>query len=213
MLFIWLSQRKLVTLPLLSLLMLQRYAILFIRKANDKHLCLYKHHLTKSAVYTLLYGAMDDLSNFIAGASMAISFVSMLGALAVYIVHEKMIKAQTKLINDFQLAEYKKKQEDEKKASLRAEIYKMGDNWRVIVQNEGVAPAKNIRLVSDDLNIKNGIVVINQEIVPFPILNRNDRFHIDIGLTEGCNMKPTIELIWNDDFSYDRSVSQALCFP
>ena len=80
------------------------------------------------------------------------------------------------------------------------------------MQNEGVAPARNVRLLSPGLTPEEGrIKIMNESILPYPILNRNDRFYLDLCLMEFHDIKPFIQLFWDDDYDVDRNIIQALC--
>lgn len=126
--------------------------------------------------------------------------------------YEKNIKRMDEKIKDFQLEEYRRKEEEEKKAILRAEVFHIGKGWKVSIINEGKCQARNIRIISSDLTSETGrIHIMNEPIVPYPVLNRNDRFYLDLCLMQGHNIKPTIHLVWDDDFGTNRTITQSLC--
>lgn len=155
---------------------------------------------------------MDGLSEIMAWASSGFAIASAIYTLAMGVRYDKNIKRMDERIKDFQLEEYRRKECENKKALLRAEVFHIEGNWKVSVTNYGKAQARNIRLISADLNVESGrIHIMNEDIIPYPILNTNDRFYIDLCIMESHNVKPVIRLVWDDDSGTDNSVSQALC--
>jgi len=156
--------------------------------------------------------SMDDLSNIIAGISAGVAFISAIFTGFMFYRYDKRLKEQEQKINDFQLKEYARKEIESKKASLRAEVFCINGEWKIMIQNEGVAPARNVRLLSPGLTPEEGrIKIMNESILPYPILNRNDRFYLDLCLMEFHDIKPVIQLFWDDDCDVDRNIIQALC--
>ena len=121
------------------------------------------------------------------------------------------MKEQEKALYDFQISEYKRKEEESKKAILRVDVITIANEWKVIITNEGESPAKNIRMESQEMNHDNGIIMYNEDVLPFPILNKGERIYIGLWLSLGYNTKPVIKLIWDDNFGIGRSVETALC--
>lgn len=155
---------------------------------------------------------MDDLSNIIAGISAGVAFISAIFTGFMFYRYDKRLKEQEQKINDFQLKEYAQKEIESKKASLRAEVFCINGEWKVMIQNEGIAPARNVRLLSPDLTPEGGrIKIMNEPILPYPILNRNDRVYLDLCLMEAHSIKPVVNLFWDDDYDANRSLTQALC--
>lgn len=156
---------------------------------------------------------MDDVSNVIAGMSAGIAFISAIFTGFMFYRYDKRLKEQEQKINDFQLREYAQKEIESKKALLRAEVFHINGEWKISIQNDGIASARNIRILSSDLTPEGGrIKIMNEPILPYPILNRNDRFYLDLCLMEFHSIKPVINLFWDDDYDANRSLTQALCF-
>ena len=155
---------------------------------------------------------MNDLSNIIAGISTGVAFISAIFTGFMFYRYDKRLKEQEQKINDFQLKEYAQKEIESKKASLRAEAFCINGEWKVMIQNEGIASARNIRLLSPDLTPEGGrIKIMNEPILPYPILNRNDRVYLDLCLMEAHSIKPVVNLFWDDDYASNRNLKQALC--
>lgn len=153
-----------------------------------------------------------EFSNVLAGLSAGIALASSVYTLVMGIRYDKSVKKMDEAIKKFQLSEYRKQEEESKKAKLRAEVFHIGNEWKVSIINEGKGQARNVRIQSEDLNVEEGgIYIFNGPIVPYPVLNTNDRFYLDLALAEFRNIKPTMNIIWDDDSGSDRSVFQALC--
>jgi hypothetical protein len=74
-----------------------------------------------------------------------ISTIALLLSFYTYFKHDKKIKNQSKLINEFQLLKLKKESESEKKAIIEANVIKGEKGKRTIkVYNKGKAVAKNV---------------------------------------------------------------------
>jgi len=103
-----------------------------------------------------------------------------------------------------------------KKALIRAKGYKtmFGKSWRVKIWNDGEATATNIRFISKDLEkLDCGIYLnIDNDIFPYPILNKGDSFEIPASLCEGCNPAPIIKFIWDDEYRKNNEREQVLEF-
>ena len=99
---------------------------------------------------------MDDLSNIIAGISAGVAFISAIFTGFMFYRYDKRLKEQEQKINDFQLKEYAQKEIESKKASLKAEVFCINGAWKVMIQNEGIASARNVRLLSPDLTPEGG---------------------------------------------------------
>lgn len=155
---------------------------------------------------------MDDLSNIIAGISAGVAFISSIFTGFMFYRYDKRLKEQEQKINDFQLKEYAQKEIESKKASLRAEVFYINGEWKVMIQNVGIASARNIRVLSSGLTTEAGqIKIMNEPVLPYPILNRNDRFYLDLCLMENHSIKPVVLLFWDDDYDINRSIEQVLC--
>lgn len=155
---------------------------------------------------------MDGLTDIMAWTGSGFAIASALFTLFMGIRYEKNIKRMDEKIKDFQLEEYRRKEEEEKKAILRAEVFHIGKEWKISIINEGMCQARNIRIMSSDLTSENGrIQIMNEPIIPYPVLNRNDRFYLNLYLMEFHNIKPVIHLVWDDDSGINRTITQSLC--
>lgn len=155
---------------------------------------------------------MNELSEIMAWVSSGFAMASAIYTLAMGIRYDKNIKRMDEKIKDFQLEEYRRREHESKKALLRADVFHIEGKWKVLITNCGKSQARNIRLESADLTVESGrIRIMNDGITPYPMLNMNDKFYIDLCLMERHNIKPVVRLVWDDDSGADNSVTQALC--
>ncbi len=84
-----------------------------------------------------------------------ISTIALLLSFYTYFKHDKKIKNQSELINEFQLLKLKKESESEKKAIIEAHVIKGDKGKRTIkVYNKGKAIAKNVAVTfPEDQNV------------------------------------------------------------
>lgn len=155
---------------------------------------------------------MDGLNDIMGWVGSGFAIASAVFTLFMSIRYEKNIKRMDEKLKDFQLEEYRRKEEEEKKAILRAEVFHIGKEWKISIINEGRCQARNIRIISSDLTSETGrIQIMNEPIIPYPVLNRNDRFYLNLYLMEFYNIKPVIHLVWDDDYGINRTITQSLC--
>ena len=101
-----------------------------------------------------------------------------------------------------------------KKAVIRAKGCKSGASWIVMIWNDGRATAKNIKMVSNDIeeNYSEIDLMFPKDKFPYPLLNSGDGFEIRASLDGGRNPNPIIKFIWDDDFRKDNEREQVLEF-
>lgn len=150
------------------------------------------------------------MSLMLSVAGVVISLTSVAFSVWVYNKYDKRIKEQEEKLNRFQLEEYKAKVEDSKKAILRADAFILDGRWCILVRNNGMSPARNIRILFDE-DDKGGIEFATPSLLPYPILNMNDSFRLRLSTMIGHNIKPVIWMLWDDESSNDRFVEQSLC--
>lgn len=102
---------------------------------------------------------MEDLNNIMGWVGSGFAIASTIYTLAMGIRYDKNIKRLDEKIKDFQLDEYKRREEEGKKALLRSEVFHVGKEWKVSIINEGLCQARNIRIISGDLTHESGIVI------------------------------------------------------
>lgn len=135
--------------------------------------------------------------------------ISVFAGIYSWVTRRKLDKQQLQ-INDYTLLKNKKIEENEKKAIVCANTFKINESWRIRVYNKGMGTARNIRIHSKDITEPNSGIRLLIKQTSYPILNKDDHFDIVMMLFEGHAYSPIIKLVWDDDFGNDRSREQAL---
>jgi hypothetical protein len=140
------------------------------------------------------------------------AFVVSLGALIfsayTYSKHDKKIKAQEQIINDYQINKIAKENEESKKASIRGNIIKGDKGKRTLkVYNCGKATARDIRVEGLDMG---SFVVMRNDLFPYELMNPQDYTEVFIWVVKGSPSTIKLKYIWNDDFGQNNEFEQVL---
>ena len=140
------------------------------------------------------------------------AFVVSLGALVfsayTYSKHDKKIKAQEQIINDYQINKIAKENEEIKKASIRGNIIKGDRGKRTLkVYNCGKATARDIRVEGLDMG---SFVVMRNDLFPYELMNPQDYTEVIIWVVKGSPSTIKLKYIWNDDFGQNNEFEQVL---
>ena len=139
--------------------------------------------------------------------SFILSIIAILGTAFTYFKHERKIKAQEKLINDYQLDKIEEEKIQRKQAVIRASLIKGNKGQRILrVYNKGKATAKNIRLVIKD----EPDYYYASNPFPFPALNEGENVDLNIFLHMGSPNNISFEILWNDEYSDDNVHRQTI---
>ena len=130
------------------------------------------------------------------------AFVVSLGALVfsayTYSKHDKKIKAQEQIINDYQINKIAKENEESKKASIRGNIIKGDKGKRTLkVYNCGKATARDIRVEGLDIG---SLAVMRNDLFPYELMNPQDYTELIICIVKGSPSTIKLKYIWDDDF-------------
>ena len=89
-----------------------------------------------------------------------------------YSKHDKKIKAQEQIINDYQINKIAKENEESKKASIRGNIIKGDKGKRTLkVYNCGKATARNIRVEGLKCD---GVIIMQDNLFPYELMTSMD---------------------------------------
>lgn len=139
-------------------------------------------------------------------AGLVISILAILFTLYTYCKHDKKIKDQTKLINDYQLQKIEKESIEEKKAKIKTEIEVVDNGNKILViSNVGKSIAKDLDVTfseNEDLYVLDNPCPIN--------LNPTNNIRISMLISEFCSNKQDITIKWKDDFSEKNNETQTL---
>lgn len=129
--------------------------------------------------------------------SLIISLVALFASVATYLLHDRRLKKQERLINDHQIQKINQEQDDNNKAIIKAHVVKHQKGKREIkVFNAGKAVAKNVNL--EILTNLNGMSVDNFDIFPYEFMNPQEGTQFLIFLYEGPVNVIKIKTSWDD---------------
>ena len=140
------------------------------------------------------------------------AFVVSLGALIfsayTYSKHDKKIKAQEQIINDYQINKIKKEDEESRKANIKGNIYP-GNKGKLILKvfTSGKAIARNIRVEGLDVD---SLIVIGKELFPYELMNPQDNTELTLWITKDSPSTIRLRYIWDDDFGQNNEFEQVL---
>lgn len=140
-------------------------------------------------------------------ASIIISILALIGTVYTYFVHDRKIKRQESIINEYQLAKFKEEKEEGKKALISGNIIKTERSQRVLkIYNKGKATATNINIQGLDIRE----IELQDNILPYELLNPQDYAQIKFLII--MNAPSTIKLTytWDDAYQTGNSSTQIL---
>ena len=125
-----------------------------------------------------------------------------------YFKHDKKIKAQEQIINDYQINKIAKENEESKKASIRGNIIKGDRGKRTLkVYNCGKAAARNILVEGLDIE---SLAVMRNGLFPYELMNPQDYTELIICIVKGSPSTIKLKYIWDDDFGQNNEFEQVL---
>ena len=125
-----------------------------------------------------------------------------------YFKHDKKIKAQEQIINDYQINKIAKENEESKKASIRGNIIKGDKGKRTLkVYNCGKATARDIRVEGLDIG---SLVVMRNDLFPYELMNPQDYTEVVIWVVKGSPSTIKLKYVWDDDFGQNNEFEQVL---
>lgn len=125
-----------------------------------------------------------------------------------YFKHDKKIKAQEQIINDYQINKIAKENEESKKASIRGNIIKGDRGKRTLkVYNCGKAAARNIRVEGLKCD---GIIIMQENLFPYELMTSLDYTELTMCLLMGYPATIKLKYIWDDDFGLNNEFEQVL---
>jgi len=138
------------------------------------------------------------------------SICGIIGGLFMYYHHDKRIKKQEQLLNDFQIKQYRKAEEQEKQAKVECAIIHVDNGTRKVrFYNSGLADAYNVRVEILNSNNLDRIVLLGKWGPYDLITSRNGSREEKIMLNNGYPDVLKLRIMWDDDFENDRSIIQS----
>ncbi|TXJ28089.1 MAG: hypothetical protein E6Q24_07110 [Chitinophagaceae bacterium] len=148
----------------------------------------------------------SSLISFLTDPSFYVALVALLLSVWIYFAHDKRIKRQETLINQFELERLMLEKELQKKANLEILIDDSQSARKdLIIVNTGKNLASDIRISIEENEGIEGFI-ITERILPFE-LQPNQRRTITLFLHTGSPDCVTATLKWNDEYKADNEVT------
>lgn len=144
----------------------------------------------------------------VAIAALVVSLGTLIFSAYTYSKHDKKIKAQEQIINDYQINKIAKENEESKKASIRGNIIRGDRGKRTLkVFNCGKAIASNIRV--EGLNT-DSLAVMRNDLLPYELMNPQDYTEVILCIVKDSPSTIKLKYIWDDDFGKNNEFEQVL---
>ena len=138
-----------------------------------------------------------------------IASISLLFTLFTFFFYEYRLKKLDIILKDYEVKTIAKKEEDDKKAYIKANIVKSDKGERIIkIYNDGNSKASNVRI--ELMCDYSSTFISGTEKFPFALLNPKENTEIRLHLTNASPDTITIFLFWDDDFGNNRKHEQIL---
>lgn len=137
-----------------------------------------------------------------------VSFAALGVSIFTYFKHDKKLKAQERVINEYQINKIKKEDEENKKAYIKGNTC-TGNRGQTVLKifNCGKAIARNIRVEGLDAD---SLIVIGKDLFPYELMNPQDNTELTIWITKDSPTTIKLKFIWDDDFKQDNEFEQVL---
>ena len=141
----------------------------------------------------------------------AMAALAILGSIFVYFRHDNRIKKQEKILNDLQIKQFQKVEEQEKQAKVECNIIKEGKgNAKIRFYNSGLSDARNVRIDILNRNELDNSIIIHNEWGPYQLMTpRNGYREESFSLYEGHIKELILRITWDDDYGNNRSLLQS----
>lgn len=139
--------------------------------------------------------------------SLAISLLAIIASVFTYIVHDRRLKRQEILINDYQLRKNLEEEQEQKRAKIRANIVKgFKGKTTLKIYNAGKATARKIEL---KILEEDKLFLMNNPF-PYEFMHPQDNTDLIIHLSDASPDKINVILTWEDDYQQENQHHQIL---
>lgn len=139
--------------------------------------------------------------------SLVLSILAILGSIFTYIKHDRKIKAQEKILNDYQIEKINEEKILKQKAFISAYLLPKIQHYRTLrFFNKGQASATNIRLMLD----KDYPYLFSSNPFPYKCLNPGENIDLRIPITKETPNDISFKIIWDDPFDMGNFQEQFL---
>jgi hypothetical protein len=128
--------------------------------------------------------------------NLTISIFAILGTLFTYFHHDRRIKKQEQLLNEYQLKRFQSEEIEKQKAEIKGNVIKGEKGSRTLkVFNAGKSTAYDVKI--EILSALDGI--FNFNFSPYEMLNPQESTEMRFFLAEGHIPTLKVKFIWKDD--------------
>lgn len=131
-----------------------------------------------------------------------ISVITFVFAVFIYFYHDKKIKSQERLLNQYALDRVQKEQTKEKQASLFATIKDGSRDQKLEISNKGLSIARNVSI--EPVKIEGIFIMTNLDSFE---LQPGQSMEFRLIIAEGTPDLMTVTLKWDDDFAISNKIS------
>ena len=134
-----------------------------------------------------------------------LSGFGILEGLRAYFRHDRSIKGQEKMLNELQIKQLSKAEDEEKKAEIKCNFISGKGGGRIRFVNAGKSDARNVRI--EILTPKNELdgLLMYDDWGEYDLINPQSYREESVGLCMGCPEVIKIKVIWDDDYESGRS--------
>lgn len=139
-------------------------------------------------------------------AGLILSIIAILFSWRVYYIHDRKIKKQERLLNEYQLNKIEKEKEESLRAIIEANVVKAGKGDKIIkVYNKGKSIARDVEVFLPEVHE----IQVAENPCPIDIIPQSG-IEISLFLLGGYPKKIEITCKWKDNFKDDNEVKQML---
>ncbi len=146
-----------------------------------------------------LFDILKDWKSYI------IPVVGAIGGFWVYVRHDRKIKSQEEIINDLQIKQLSKVEDENKKAEIKCNFIHSKGGGRIRFVNAGKSDARNVQVKILTPEEELGGILMYDDWGGYDLINPQSFREELIGLCIGSPDVIKMKVTWEDDYSQDRS--------
>lgn len=147
---------------------------------------------------------MDYIGIFKDWGGHILSAFGIIGGIFAYFRHDRRIKCQEKVLNELQIRQFAKAEEEEKKAEIKCNFIPNKNGGHIRFVNAGKSDARNVHIeIITPKNELEGLLI--DEWGDYELINPQSYREELVGLCIGSPDYIKLKVTWEDDFAKDRT--------